>query len=200
MPVATLQSGNIYPVHTDHLGAPRVITDASGGIVWQWVSDPFGTTIANSDPDGDGQHFVYSLRFPGQYYDAETGRHYNYFRDYDPNTGRYIQSDPIGLEGGLNTYLYSNANPINYFDLFGLMSNYMACIVDCNMIFDWDTQDRLDTLIGYHTDCSFKSRQAVGNCAVAAIGTDIGLTYYNRGKLQKCLMQCKDYHESDCNE
>jgi RHS repeat-associated protein len=68
--------------------------------------------LPDEDPDGDGQRLTLNLRFPGQYFDAETGLYYNYFRDYDLGTGRYIESDPVGLEGGLNTYGYSYQNPV----------------------------------------------------------------------------------------
>jgi len=98
-----------------------VITDANQVIVWRWDNeDPFGATIASEDPDGDGTTVTCNLRFPGQYFDSETGNHYNYFRDYDPETGRYVQSDPIGLGGGLNTYGYVRGSPTNRFDPFGL--------------------------------------------------------------------------------
>lgn len=112
----------LHYVHTDHLGTPRVITDTNNTVVWSWHSDPFGKAAANEDPDGDGNKVTFNLRFPGQYYDAETELHYNYFRDYDPSTGRYLQSDPIGLGGGLNTYGYVGGNPLNYIDPFGLMT------------------------------------------------------------------------------
>ena len=81
--------------------------------------DPFGNNVANENPTGQGT-FKYGLRFPGQYYDAETGTHYNYYRDYDPSIGRYEQSDPIGLRGGSNTYLYVGANPLRWSDRKGL--------------------------------------------------------------------------------
>ena len=118
---ATVAQRKVYYIHTDHLGTPRKVSDpATNAVVWNWDSDPFGTTAANDDPDGDGNQFVLNLRFPGQYYDSESGLHYNYFRYYDPKTGRYLTSDPIGLEGGLNTYAYVSNNPINFFDPDGL--------------------------------------------------------------------------------
>lgn len=124
-PVGTIrQNGagtDLFYIHSDHLSVPRRISrPGDNTIVWRWETDPFGAMPADEDPDGDGASFVYSLRLPGQYFDTETGLHYNYFRDYDPSTGRYIQSDPIGLAGGLNTYAYVDSNPLTYSDPEGL--------------------------------------------------------------------------------
>ena len=113
----------IDDLHPDHLGTVRAITDTSQRVVWRWDSTPFGDTLPKEDPDGDGdgQALRFNLRFPGQYFDTETGLHYNYFRDYDPATGRYVQSDPIGLRGGLNTYAYVGGNPVVSADPLGLI-------------------------------------------------------------------------------
>ncbi len=125
VPVAQIDTNltteTITYLHSDHLGTPRRGTDENGIVVWHWDSDAFGTAAANDDPDGDGVNTVVNLRFPGQYYDQETGLHYNYFRYYYPATGRYITSDPIGLDGGLNTYSYALNNPTLNFDPKRLM-------------------------------------------------------------------------------
>jgi RHS repeat-associated protein len=76
----------------------------------------------DQDPDGDGQGLVYNLRFPGQYYDAETDLNYNMARDYDPATGRYLESDPIGLNGGADTFAYAKDDPVVGIDPSGLFS------------------------------------------------------------------------------
>jgi len=109
-------------LHADHLNTPRYGTNQAGAVVWQWQSDAFGNGHPNEDVDGNGVSVQLNLRFPGQYYDAETGLHYNWNRYYDPSIGRYITSDPIGLEGGLNTYAYTEGNPIGLIDPMGLAS------------------------------------------------------------------------------
>jgi RHS repeat-associated protein len=112
LPVAVLAPGAQYFVAPDHLGAPHQITDSGGNVVWFWDHDPFG----NGAPTGT---FGYNLRFPGQFYDQQTGLHYNYYRDYDPAKGRYLESDPIGLAGGTNTYAYVGSSPVNGTDSSG---------------------------------------------------------------------------------
>ena len=108
--------GTVYYVHTDNLGTPVAITDANQQTVWEGHKLPFG------DTDVATQTIAFNPRLPGQYYDAESGLNYNYHRDYDPTIGRYVQSDPIGLVGGNNTYAYALLNPSRYSDRKGLDS------------------------------------------------------------------------------
>lgn len=130
-PVAVLKNKQIYAIHTDHLGTPMAVTDSSGQRVWHADYDPFGKTTANQDPDNDGQAFSLPLRFPGQYADSETDTYYNYFRDYDPSTGRYLTSDPTGLPAGLNTYVYVNNDPLRWSDPKGKAIQIPVIIAVC---------------------------------------------------------------------
>ena len=116
----TVGAASIFFVHTDHLNTPRLITNNVGQAVWTWNNDdPFGANVPNENPSALGD-FTCNLRLPGQYFDKETNLHYNYFRDYDAGIGRYVQSDPIGLLGGRNVYLYVE-NPLSAIDPLGLM-------------------------------------------------------------------------------
>lgn len=115
-------------VLTDHLGTPRAIVHPSRNvIIWRWDLLPtaFGEHPAIEDPDGDGRTYTFHLRYPGQYRD-NNGLHYNYFRDYDPGVGRYVQSDPIGLAGGVATYGYVRSSPVRFIDPFGLTEEDVA--------------------------------------------------------------------------
>ena len=103
-----------HKIYADHLDTPRRAADNTNTIVWTWESKPFG----EDKPTGS---YTLNLRFPGQYFDTETRTHYNINRDYSPVTGRYIQSDPIGFEGGVNTYLYANGNGVRFVDEEGLI-------------------------------------------------------------------------------
>lgn len=124
-PVAVIKTDGtgfqLYAIHTDHLDTPRVIVDASGRVRWRWLGEPFGASPAEEQPTAGLAALQQNLRFPGQQYEAFGGRHYNHFRDYDPSTGRYVQSDPIGLAGGINTFAYAGNNPLSYVDPLGLL-------------------------------------------------------------------------------
>ena len=108
-----------YFIHADHLNTPRVVVNKSNVMRWSWMAEPFGSNGESNDPQGLGA-FSFNLRMPGQYFDAESGLSYNYFRDYDAGIGRYTQSDPIGLAGGINTYAYVEGNPVSKVDPLGL--------------------------------------------------------------------------------
>jgi len=120
VPVVHLIGEDVYAVHTDHLGTPKLLTNNDGQVAWEATHTPLGEAIISQ------QDIEFNLRFPGQYADAETGTHYNYQRDYDPRTGRYLTSDPVGLEGGDNTYAYASNDVLGAIDVLGLSSEWIA--------------------------------------------------------------------------
>ena len=120
----TVTSTEVYYVHTNHLDAPLALTDDNGTIAWQASLTPFGEINISTDNLPES----FTARFPGQYSDSETGFYYNYFRDYDPELGRYIQSDPIGLGGGINTYGDVGGDPVGSVDSTGLVIDTIADI------------------------------------------------------------------------
>ena len=112
--VGLVRGTALYFVHGDHLGRPELVTDGSGSVAWRASNFAFDRKVTT---DGIGG---LNVGFPGQYFDQETGTAQNYFRDYDPSHGRYRQSDPIGLEGGLNRHLYVGGAPALNVDPYGL--------------------------------------------------------------------------------
>ena len=118
-------------VHGDHLGTPLAMTDTqatpvAAKVVWRATYEPFGLATVDADPDGDGVQVANDFRFPGQVFDAESGLHYNYFRDYDPSLGRYVSADPTGTRGGINPYAYTGGSPILRADSRGLAEDCHA--------------------------------------------------------------------------
>jgi RHS repeat-associated protein len=147
--LAMIREGNVYYYHNDHLGTPQILTDSTGRIVWKTGYNAFGeTNILIEQVENP-------FRFPGQYYDKETGLHYNYFRDYNPKTGRYMTADPIGLNGGINLFVYAGDNPVNYTDSFGL--------VPCSDI-DKEVQDCLDECEKRYDQCKDAGNSSRKSC------------------------------------
>ncbi len=119
----TAAAGTVSYIEPDHLGSPRVVIDpVANTAIWKWdiKGEAFGASAPEQDPDGSGRAFNLDMRFPGQRYDQYTGLNFNYFRDYEPGSGRYVESDPVGLNGGISTYAYAGSNSIFRIDPSGL--------------------------------------------------------------------------------
>jgi RHS repeat-associated protein len=189
-------------VFADHLGTPRQVINTAKQLRWRWDNtEPFGANAANQNPANLGV-FAYNLRFPGQYFDSETGLHYNMFRDYDPKNGRYLESDPIGLDGGLNTYGYAGENPLSFVDLLGL---------DREIII-WSPLPHITSIFGhvssrggngendsfgpggwdktYPTTNEYIDRQTINNNRTG-IGLVVELTPKQDAKYDKCMRNIK---------
>ncbi|HCH0556508.1 TPA: RHS repeat-associated core domain-containing protein [Pseudomonas aeruginosa] len=134
----TAAAGIVSYIEPDHLGSPRVVIDpVANTAIWKWdiQGEAFGVTAPEQDPDGNGTALNLDMRFPGQRYDRYTGLNYNYFRDYEPGSGRYVQSDPIGLKGGISTYAYVSGSPVMWIDPEGLQQSFADCVAENK--WDW---------------------------------------------------------------
>ncbi len=215
LPIALLRGGTLYYIDSDQLGTPRQVVEPIGNVVvwkWDYLQNAFGNSTPNEDPDGDTAVFAFALRFPGQYYDAESGINYNYYRDYEPMVGRYVESDPIGLLGGVSTYAYANAAPLRFRDPLGLESceardrAWQLCIDGCMADFDrcweaaeWFEQSCIESTIercGRSVDP--KTRQSCIRAGKVACSTSAD--FVKKGcmlKLGLCVLACS-FPPSDC--
>ncbi|MFP3107532.1 DUF6531 domain-containing protein [Escherichia coli] len=154
-PVAAItgrgESQKIWYYHTDLTGTVQEVTAADGTLVWAGYQAGFGEN--RGDISNSGAYFEQPLRLPGQYYDEETGLHYNLFRYYAPECGRFISQDPISIRGGLNLYRYA-PNPLSWFDPLGL-SKTQDMVNDAHSQLDVGSQSRKTTAIGVDSDGNY---------------------------------------------
>lgn len=185
LPVGVIKPGGLYYVNPDPIGSPLAITNAAGTLVWSWEHAPFGDTLPNENPKGAGA-FSYNLRFPGQYFDSETGSHYNNARTYLPDRGFYQQPDPIGLAGGINPYVYVGGNPANKVDELGLTSISIFPIVE------WILKKVENNYMDKGKDSIYKYTydQFWNDVAIPIIG-DWDYSHYVRGA-GDCLLNAPD--------
>jgi len=120
VPAQVADANGSYYLHGDHLDTPRLLTDSASQVVWRARYESFGKAVVDSDPDGNSVAIALNFRFPGQYFDAESGLHYNLHRSYDPAIGRFVEEDPLGLSGDENLYAYAGSEPTKFIDPFGL--------------------------------------------------------------------------------
>ena len=154
-PVAAItgrgESQKIWYYHTDLTGTVQEVTAADGTLVWAGYQAGFGEN--RGDISNSGAYFEQPLRLPGQYYDEETGLHYNLFRYYAPECGRFVSQDPISIRGGLNLYRYA-PNPLSWFDPLGL-SKTQDMVNDAHSQLDVGSQSRKTTAIGVDSDGNY---------------------------------------------
>lgn len=169
LPVAVSRSTGLSYLETDQLGTPRVAANPSTNAKeWSWglLGPAFGEGAATTIVSGKDVN----LRYPGQWIDAETSLNYNYFRDYEPDTGKYIESDPIGLRGGVVTYAYAKLSPYKYLDAAGLEPSNAYCRdhpINCGVAYYCGGQALLFAG-GGHDDASDALRHCFWSCCMAS--------------------------------
>lgn len=213
------QPSPVLYIETDHLGTPRAIFDpVQQEPMWIWeLSDgAFGDSLPDEDPDGNGSTFEaevgvpFNLRYPGQYYDSASGLHYNYFRDYEPGIGRYVESDPIGLRGGPSTYGYVLGNPMTSVDPLGL-ANTVVCTDGGGMRVSIGSDSSggvcgLSECLAAHESCHaedmMRNSDAIAFCKIPAnsgLPASVSPTEAGRRWKQQTELKCTKV-EQDCLE
>ena len=213
MPVAAIYGTKHYAIQSDHLNTPRRLIQSDGQVAWQWAYSAFGdekpttakTRFANADLN---QSFgttavaavTFNLRYPGQYFDQESGLHYNYHRSYSATTGRYTQSDPIGLDGGWNRFEYVGQNPLSFTDPLGLQKGPASPNIGDPLPpspstpkppGSWFPDKKCNPLIEFcFGGCNCADLQSTGEGCMACCGTTFG--FLISGGTSTCQLQCLD--------
>ena len=150
--IGRIANGQAYAIHVDQTGRPETVTDASRTVVWQAQNLAFTRNVTTAS-------ITLNIGFPGQYYDGETGKWNNGYRDYDAELGRYVESDPMGLGGGVNTYAYAGNNPANNFDPLGLY-----CLKE------WQIQGLAGAVVGAGLGAAAGSESGPGALVTGVVG------------------------------
>jgi RHS repeat-associated protein len=205
MPIATYTGSKHYAVQTDHLNTPRRLTNSSKQVAWQWAFSAFGDehpTLARNrfvDPSITPNagtttiaEVTFNLRYPGQYFDKESGLSYNYFRSYDSRTGRYTQSDPIGLDGGWNKFAYVEGNPLSFTDPLGLVAKPNSTAPTQPMPEPPNMSPiptpSPDPLLCLSNDCAKERQACTMLCTRARFDSDMPNIW--GGSFRRCMMGC----------
>lgn len=161
------------------------------------------------DTDGDGSSLAFNLRFPGQWYDSITQLNYNYFRDYDATVGRYVESDPLGLDAGVATYTYVIANPLGHRDPLGLFGDTPGEYCDpmrgipcgskprnwcgplCTSKCDEQLRKDLNMALEHYLETECDPDDGFGRCEVSAAGQHYTLQLLARRRWRECRSNCK---------
>jgi RHS repeat-associated protein len=190
-PVATSTVKESYRVYSDHLDTSRRVEDSEGNIVWKWESKPFGEDVATGS-------ISFNLRFPGQYFDGETGTHYNINRDYNPVTGRYIQSDPVGFCGGMNTFVYGNNNTLINIDPNGKWFIYFfASGIGYGLGWSYSKWDEwYYVLESVKNECENRQEILINWCNNSTVATQSDCNDFQSNYNQDCLHDIKSVAQS----
>ena len=180
-PLFIKQAGYVGCYQNDQLGTPQQVVTASGQVIWDAHYSAFGKATVTTELIKN------NLRLAGQYFDAETGLHYNYFRYYDPSTGRYVTSDPIGLAGGINAYGYVGGNPANRADPLGLFISPLTAPFLYRLVFDPASlpslpQEVVNFAAGFGDAASFNLTRATRDAFGIDGGVDVCSSAYKFGR------------------